>query len=323
MLNVLITIDTEVYPLTPDWRNDNLEKDCSRDIYGVTTGGSYGLTYQLETFTKFGLKAVFFVEGLFASAVGIDRLRAIVQPILTAGHEVQLHLHPEWLQWMDDPPVQPRNRELIHQFTVDEQAELIRIGIQNLRAAGVNDVIAFRAGDGAANKDTLTALARNGISYDSSASPQLVQSYCDRPEYQVLTQPLSVGEVIIVPISYWRTWPLGSRHAQFTSASAAELESALAKAARYDWYTFVILSHSFELLNRRRERVAEPRADQIVVRRFEKICNFLSDGRDRFRTCGFADLSSNQCGTIAQKTAISSTVSRTVRRLTEQIIRRF
>ena len=160
MLNVLITVDTEVYPLLPGWRGENLRRDIQRDIYGETTKGNFGISYQLEVLNRHGIKAVFFIESLFALAVGIEPLAEMVRKITKAGHEVQLHLHPEWLSWMNKPPVPACGRQQIREFSLDEQTELIRIGIANLQAAGACGVSAFRAGDYAANNDTLIALAK-------------------------------------------------------------------------------------------------------------------------------------------------------------------
>src|ERR1700760_1658208 len=96
-LNVFLTIDTEVWPRTPDWRKNRLGEDIQRDIYGVTRHGDFGIGYQISVMNTHGLKAVFFLESLFADAVGIDALRNVLSNIQQAGHDVQLHLHPEWL----------------------------------------------------------------------------------------------------------------------------------------------------------------------------------------------------------------------------------
>ena len=61
MVNVLITIDTEVYPLLKGWQEDSLKRDLDRDIFGSTLSGEVGLSFQLRAFRTYGLKAVFFV----------------------------------------------------------------------------------------------------------------------------------------------------------------------------------------------------------------------------------------------------------------------
>src|SRR6186997_3028918 len=97
-LPVLITIDTELWPHSPCWRTEGLAADFERDILGRTEHGDFGIDYQMDVFGQHGLRAVFLVEGLFAEVAGRAHLRDIVQAIDARGHEVQLHVHPEWLQ---------------------------------------------------------------------------------------------------------------------------------------------------------------------------------------------------------------------------------
>jgi hypothetical protein len=40
MLNVFLNIDTEVYPLSADWRAERLRSDMQRDIYDSRRKGS-------------------------------------------------------------------------------------------------------------------------------------------------------------------------------------------------------------------------------------------------------------------------------------------
>jgi hypothetical protein len=322
MLNVLITVDTEVYPLFKDWREDNLGRDIERDIYGETSQGPFGLQYQLEVLNRHRLKASFFVESLFANVVGIEPLERIVSTVQDAGHDVQLHLHPEWLALMQAPPVPPKGREVISDFELHEQTKIIRAGLDNLRTGGARNVTAFRAGDFAANGDTIRGLEENGLVYDSSYNCCYPNSLSDLKDLQFDTQPRRIGGVLEIPVSYWKTWPLGFRHAQLTAASIAELKAALWHAAENDWQTFVIVSHSFEILNDRRRRIEAPRPDMRVIRRFQKLCEFLDGNRAHFRTCGFSDLAVDAEGQRAQKPPLSSPIHRTALRYGEQALRR-
>ena len=146
-LNVFITVDTEVWPRTPGWRESGLKKDMLRDIYGATTAGEYGLPYQMDVLDAHGLKAVFFVESLSACAAGLGPLREIVAMVQARGHEVQLHIHTEWLKWMNPSILPGRTGQNIKDFTEDEQTLLIGRALENLRAAGAVDACAFRAGN--------------------------------------------------------------------------------------------------------------------------------------------------------------------------------
>lgn len=323
MLDVFITIDTEVYPLFPDWKKDNLERDIDRDIYARTADGEYGLKYQIDVMNRYGIKAVFFIEGLFASAVGLDPLRNMVRLIIDNGHEVQLHLHPEWLEWIPDSPIQYAGRWAVNQFSYLEQTQLISMGKSNLNNAGATSVIAFRAGDYAANSDTLLALAKNGISYDTSCNPCYERSFPDIPESRSITQPKIWSDIEELPISYWETRPVGRRHAQLTSSSMAEFRNSLWHAYRNQWKSFVIVSHSFEMLKRRRQRISAPSKDQVVISRFVELCQFLQRHSDKFRTCGFGDYASDRMGNgQGDKAVYRSSLFHTACRVIQQGYRR-
>lgn len=114
MLKVLITIDTETHPIAGNWKQDRLAADMKRDVYGQIDDHAVGLEYQLDTLSKHGLKASFMVESLFAAVpeVGEQPLRDIVRAITTGGHDVQLHPHPEWIQYLPDLNVPHRSHLL-------------------------------------------------------------------------------------------------------------------------------------------------------------------------------------------------------------------
>lgn len=321
VLQVLITIDTEVYPLLPGWRDDGLRRDIDRDIYGLTPEGEVGLRHQVETFARHGIKAVFFVESLFAYFAGPGPLREMVGLIQGAGHEVQLHLHPEWLQWVDDPIMAFEGRETIREYSADEQSRLVGAALHNLRAAGAVDVCAFRAGDFAAGSDTLDALVRNGLRFDTSLNHHYPASLPELGARRRETQPFAVGGLTELPVSYWHTPPMGSRPAQLTSASFAEMKASLLHAHREGWAAFTIVSHSFELLRARRRNPARPVADPVAVSRLERLCEFLQRNPDMFRTCGFNDLRL-PAPHAAPKPALRSPLLRTLARQAVQARRR-
>ena len=321
MLNVLLTIDTEVYPLHPNWREENLATDLARDIDGRTPQGNFGLSFQLNLLRAHNLTASFFVESLFASAAGLAPLTKIVDQIQSAQSEVQLHLHPEWLAWTDHPILPPNHRQQLRQFTATEQSTLIAAGLTNLGAAGSKTIHAFRAGDFAANSDTLTALNQNGLRYDTSYNACYPNSFTDAPQLSAL-QPTQIANLHEFPISYWKDCLGNTRHAQLCSTSSSELQGALLAAHRANWHSFVIVSHSFELLKNRRQRISNPTPDPIVVNRFKSLCQFLDDHRDKFHTCGFNDLDPAEIPQTQIEEPLRSPVRRTLWRFAEQAYRR-
>lgn len=319
-MNVYITVDTEVWPRFEDWRSAGLGRDLARDIDGVTESGSFGVPFQTRVMSENGLVGVFFIEALFACAVGIEPLRRIVSAVQDSGHEAQLHLHTEWLSWIDPSPLPGRTGQHCRHFTEDEQAKLIALAADNLREAGAKDVCAFRAGNYGANIDTLRALARNGIRIDTSHNTCYLDSACGLRTGRPLLQPAWVEGVYEVPISFFEDAPGHYRHAQLCAVSASEMEDALLKAWTAGWSSFVIVSHGFELIRDRKQTARPPRPDWVVIERFERLCRFLRHNGDKFRTATFAGTATEDVP--APAAPLRGRLDRTAWRVMEQLVRR-
>lgn len=319
---VFITVDTEVWPKSPDWRRTNLAADMDRDIYGITRHGEYGLRYQLDILERLGLRAVFFVESLFASVVGPTRLTEIVQLIRAHGQDVQLHVHPEWLQWMAPAAVVGTRSQYLNAFTLDEQTRLIAIALGNLRGCGADTVQAFRAGNYGANLDTLRALRGNGLRYDTSYNFPYLSTQCGIALSEPLMQPRELEGVVEYPITFFEEWPGHHRHLQIIACSFAEIRHVLLQAHRQAWSSVVLVSHSFELLKNRKSPGKPLLPEGICVRRFERLCRFLSERRDQFRTMTFSDLDASELSARAVHAGLKSNPLRTACRFAQQAARR-
>ena len=291
MLKVLITIDTETHPIAEDWKRDRLAADMKRDVYGQIDDHAVGLEYQLNTLSKQGLKASFMVESLFAAVpeVGEQPLRDIVRAIVSAGHDVQLHPHPEWIPHVPDLDV-PHRSHLLCAYSLAEQAAIMRYASLRLEAAGASRPIAFRAGGFAANTDTLLALERCGVRYDSSYNRSYVGDRCGLPQPKFVGHLTDYNGVQELPVAVFQDFMGHFRPAQICACSADEMIHALISAEAAGWDFFVIVSHSFEMLARRRHPSKPPVIRWDVVERFERLCQFLSANAERFPTIRFADL---------------------------------
>jgi hypothetical protein len=322
MLNVFLTVDTELWPLDPGWpqhRISPVRTDFSREralyIDGATAQGEYGVPYQIATLERYGLKACFFVEALCAGRIGRAPLEQIVGQVQRGGHEVQLHLHTEWLRELREPALPSRWRPFMHQYTRREQAALIRHGLAALHAAGAAPLRAFRAGSFGANRDTLRALAECGVAFDSSCNPTCLHPDWDRPD--MLEQPAWIDGVVELPVSSFRDYPGHRRHAQLCACSFAEMSSALLAAWQAGWYSFVIVLHSFELVRRRR-RSGGACADRVNIARFEQLCAFLAAHRDKFASGLFRDLDPAAVPLVPCAPALRSPLAHTLRRVAQQ-----
>lgn len=272
MTHLYITIDTEYEPdFTARNGPDSRRENFARSIECATAEGSVGIGYQLDTFDRHGLRGVFFVDPMPALLWGVAAIEDVVRPIVERGHDVQLHLHTEWLALAGESnPLPGRTGDNLKDFTFDEQCALIDYAMRTLRAAGAPRPVAFRAGNYGANDDTLRALAELGVPYDTNHCPGYPGSACEIGLGAEDRRPVRRHGTIEVPIGCVGDI-LNLRHAQLTALSSRELLAAIEHARDHAVRNFTLVSHSFELLSRDRTRI-----NRIVKRRFERLCEGLS-----------------------------------------------
>lgn len=277
MTRVYITIDTEyssglLKGLSQADRVDNF----ARSIACVTPDGPAGITHKLDLLRQYGQKAVFFVDPMPALVWGVAAIEDIVGPILDAGQDVQLHCHTEWLELAGDrnPLSSKRIGRNLLDFPLEEQAQLLDFARDTLIAAGAPAPVAFRAGNYGANDDTLRALADLGIAYDSSHCPALRQGASEISLGSEDRDPAYHMGVIEVPVGSISTLFDGQRHAQITALTRIEMGAAIRYARDTGRDSFTLVSHSFELINRRSLAV-----NKIVRKRFTCLIKELESMR--------------------------------------------
>ena len=316
-MNVFFTVDVEVW--CDGWNDldSRFPEAFQRYIYGPTSKGRYGLPHIVDVLNQHGLNGVFFVEPLFASRFGIQPLQEIVGLLNDAGQEIQLHMHTEWVDESRQPLLQDTSKKRQHMryFTRDEQTTLVGHGLRLLDEAGAAETNAFRAGSFAFNADTLVALANNNVSFDSSYNASMFGPDSGVLPGTTLLNPTECDGVFEYPMTVFDDGTGSLRHAQVGACSYGEMVGLLRQALDAGLDSFVILFHNFELLNQ-----AKQRKDDVVVRRFHKLCAFLDRHRDVFDTRGFKGLT--PVTGAAQGKPLSSPIWKTGIRMAEQIYRR-
>jgi len=121
---VLITVDTELSPLLHR-RGASADANFAASITGRVGNRDYGVGWQMDCLERDHLKAVFFVDPMPALVFGPDIIARMIAPILARGHEVQLHIHTEWLEWAAGSPVGERRGRDIGDFTLEDQVILL------------------------------------------------------------------------------------------------------------------------------------------------------------------------------------------------------
>ncbi|NJR78383.1 polysaccharide deacetylase family protein [Sphingomonas corticis] len=278
MPHAFVTIDTEFA-----WRHHVAGWDAAAIHARSVEPAGVGLSAQLALLARHGLKATFFVDPMPALVHGIDWVRRMVEPVLAAGQEVQLHLHAQWAGACAHDRTRHARFELTEYSAVEQRALLARAAAL-LADAGAPPPVAFRAGSYGANDDTLAALASLGIAYDSS------HNGCHAPWPSAIglpaarIAPVVRRGVVEVPVTLVEDRPGQWRHMQVCALSAAEMRAALDHAVAAGHAAVTIVGHSFELANR-----AGTAPNRVHLRRFEALCAMLAARRDMLPTAHFAD----------------------------------
>lgn len=316
MLDVFFTVDMEIW--CGGWKDIDAKfpRAFQQYVYGRTPKGEYGLRYKLQRLRDHGLLGVFFVEPLFATRFGIEPLAEIIGLIKEYGQEVQLHMHPEWVDESTHPllPEPMRKRPFMREFSLKDQTTLIAKGIQLIDDAGGGRVNAFRAGSFGFNRDTLSALAANNIAFDSSYNASYFGLESGLAPDELLVEPFQSNGVMEFPMTVFDDGTRSLRHTQLGAISSREMEGLLWQSLKQGRKTFVILSHNFELLNRARDQ-----ADEVVVDRFNRLCHFLDKNREVFQMAGFKGMSAEPVA--CQPLPLVSPFWKTGLRMIEQLSR--
>ena len=273
MTALYITIDTEYsFGLARQMNAGGRAENFASAIVGETPTGPRGIHYQMDRFDAQGIKAVFFVDPMPALVWGTAAIADVVGPIVARGHDVQLHLHSEWLELAGSAnPLGAQTGGNLRDFGFEQQCTLIDYARGVLMAAGAPAPVAFRAGNYGANDDTLRALAELGIAYDTSHSPGIAASECHISLGAQDRQVQRHCGTIEVPIGCIGASGRSLRHFQLTALTASEMLAALRHAVRAAQQQVTLVTHSFELLSRDRQRI-----NRIVGRRFEQVCAGLA-----------------------------------------------
>ncbi|CAN5238968.1 hypothetical protein BH10PSE13_BH10PSE13_24790 [soil metagenome] len=278
MTRALITIDTEL--------------SASRQAAGMTPEenlhlsitGEYRAGWLMDRMEARGIRGVFFVDPMPGLVHGPALVRQMVEPIVARGHEVQVHIHTEWLEWVVDSPVDGRRGGQIGDFSLEDQTLLIGWAQDALVEAGAAQPHAFRAGNYGASDDTLRALAALGMRWDSSYNADFVGKPCRITLPPETVDPVPTSGVIEAPVAGIWDRPGHFRPAQVCALSAAEMVGGLRFAASQGQHSFVVVTHSFEMLSRDRQR-----PNGLVMRRFEALCDAIASDT-RVTSSGFANL---------------------------------
>lgn len=295
--NVLITVDTE-HSIGGAFRDRALKPvGNEKRIFGRINGKEYGIPFIMDIADKYSIPLVFFVEVLNKYYFGEEETKGVCKYIRNRGYEIQLHLHPCWLNFKEPDPGKLRYKDNMYDYSLDEQNKLIAEGRHLLQQHGIQNPVAFRAGNFGLNHSTITALRQNNFIFDSSYNHAFLNK-----KHNFMDTVLSDAEIIEgiheFPVTNFiqKLPPISNRlkPLDINGVSSEEMIHVLNWANNTGLIrNITIILHSFSFLESMDAQYNKVKIRTHVIKRFKNLCDFLNEKRNRFKVLGFKDLAEN------------------------------
>ncbi len=210
---VCITVDTE-FSIGGAFADPERNRPVGEQMVRCQVGEiSHGLGFLLRTFEEHGIRATFFVETLQTEYFGDEPMRTVVQEILEAGHDVEMHIHPCWKifsdpDWGDVVRAQPPDDSMAGR-SVEEVEEFIVLGMESLERWGAPRPVALRTGGLRVDRSVYDAMERQDLSVGSNVGLAIFRP--EEPELQFNVGVHRVGKIIEAPVLTYRDIGVGLR----------------------------------------------------------------------------------------------------------------
>jgi len=217
-------------------------------------------------------------------------MRPAVDAILEAGHDIQLHIHPMWLE----PPAaksSPRIGRGDSLANLDDASctHVIEAGLAAFSHWGAPRPIAFRAGNLQIGPATYRVLRAYDIPISSSIGIAIHPPR--ESELWIESGSKIIDGVVEIPVLAYTDFILGSRrhlrNLTITGTGTSETIRLLHTAYANGLSDVVLLTHPFEFIKKLDENYAKIRPNRINQGRLIALCQALAQASDRFSTTTF------------------------------------
>jgi hypothetical protein len=189
MPQIIVTIDTEVSEFGGMYTNSAFETH----IEGKVSGQEVGYRFIIGLLNKYGIRGEFFIDIYSYKKFGEPLFNRLSNEIHRGGHNVQLHTHPS-LAFDSERP-------FLHQYTLNEQIEIVKFGMEKLRQWIGSYPLAHRAGLYGIDRNTFGALSHAGVRVDCSYyyRHQNCKFQCD-----AINEPFELDGIIELPVTVYK-----------------------------------------------------------------------------------------------------------------------
>ncbi|OEU62170.1 MAG: hypothetical protein BBJ57_05410 [Desulfobacterales bacterium PC51MH44] len=303
-VNVFITVDTE-HSIGGAFQNPNHKPvGNEKRVFGKIGDTAYGIPLIMDIADLCKLPITFFVEVLNKYYFGENESREVCRYISDQGHDVQLHLHPNYLNFTLPHPQQMDFSDLIGNYSPSKQIQLLKESKALLMQNTMSGTVAFRAGCFGANMATLESLSETGFLIDSSYNTAYLGTPCLLPCKKIndlfwlngLWEFPVTNFVEFTGLRAKRYMPL-----DINGVSFEEMRWVLRHAKAHGPKNVTIILHSFSFIKAYDVQYKKVRPRRHVIKRFEKLCRFLYENSDDFEVRTFGSLDETQLSQMAQQ----------------------
>lgn len=289
---ICLTVDTE-FSIGGAFSDPQRYRPLSEEsvVEGMIGRREHGLGFLLRSLAGYGAHATFFIETLQCCYFGERRMGRIVDRIAEQGHDVQLHLHPGWMQfrgpeWRHRRPV----NDCCGRCAAGELEEMIALSFDLFRRWGVAAPIALRAGGFCCSRTVQQAMSNCGLRLGSNIALALYQP-ADK-ELHVANAGRRIAGVLELPVLTYRSPrpPAGSelRPLAITATSWSETKALLWQAREAGISPVIVLTHPFEFIKKETFRYDKLRPNRVNQARLERLLDYVGGHRADFVMTTFA-----------------------------------
>jgi hypothetical protein len=288
---VVLTVDTEPSIAGAFRENEAHTPLIHEPVAGMVDGKSQALGFLVETLSGHGLAATFFVETLHTRYFPDTVMGGYVEGLLHAGQDVQLHLHPGWVSFVDGKFDRSNlASDHCHELETGHLAALIGEGADRIGAWTGARPSGMRTGNFSTGLSVFAAMSQAGLRHGSNIC--LAVHRPPEPQLMVTGGVHDFAGIRELPVTcFVDVGPVGRRRLrpmQVSAVTAREQISLLNAAHESKNPVVVIVAHPFEFVKKRDFRYTNLRPNRVIQDRFRRLCAFLSDNTDRFEVVPLA-----------------------------------
>lgn len=299
-LRILITVDTEISLGGALEDPTKSPVGVGRRIWGDTSKGRYGIELLMDLLERYSMRGVFFFEPMARHLVPEAELKEAAQHIAERGHDVELHIHPEFKLDIDKVRrgEQTAPHPWLHSFDQSEQSAYFAEAMTELENWTGQRPTTFRAGSYATDAVGLDVCADKRLAMDSSYNLWAIQAGLCKlaPDPALNDVALLANGIFEIPVTNLKTrGPMsGLRPFELSSLNVSEMITAVEQLYEAGARTCCTMTHSFRLIRTTNVQYQNAKPDHFNIRRFHALLRYLDAHRDRFTVCTYRDLPLDQ-----------------------------